>query len=666
MSEFESLFNPRPFVEQNGQGQIFLTDGASRTLINPRVLSEQVSERNTNPEPGVRKQLFKLVTVRQFTNVSLAQVQLAFNNNQRELAERALLAGQPIPFPQQPPQNASEIQQTYAVYVDEDLYSASPVYVFRSNSPNVKVFINSTGTAREDYTLDIAHYEFNPTAPDSTVLTRWRLLHIDGRSKLVYSLSSEQLPACFKQNYGIESINYLGGGTWSGIGITDEDRILVYGFIPRNAPQGRYKLTHRGSTRGVVYESTTPSYSFTWNRGSLKLNYRERSAEETFDPVFLIQNAVLRTNKSSKYSLTHTLRPQQNITGVGEINFEETSSNSAFYVGNTNAEINSPFQSPDFGTDKLRYSLESYVQDSNVVRVSRQNWAIQGVLKSSKQTNNFLSVHAASPTASVFIRTKHGKARGRITHPFQIKTTYGSRGISHFYYYKLWWAYGKVIDVYSFGDDTIYRRNRISNDKFPIGKFGAPFISPTYPNAIETPWEAEPPAALFTPSEGLLNFALVYNSPPITGHQGCYYYHLNPFGGELFSVDFTNPVDPITSSAGTFGLSGSFIDGGDAATRLRNAQSVYSQIIGDISGANVVPSLFIGTVSVASKDTSSRAVTSPTPEQRGLINQYVGIFPNGFDGSYVSDSFDNSNRGARLEYGFQPPSGIGVNVVTPH
>jgi len=582
---FEDLFNERPFVERNGQGQIFLIDGGTgaRTLVNPQVLREENTSSSTNPQTSEGKQLFKLVTVRKLGRKTLLEVQNLFNQSRANIERAALLAGVAIPYPQSPPQSIDEVAQFYAVYVDEDLDSNSaPVYVYSSTSGRVKVFINALGVAAKDYTVDIAHYEDNQVSPDGSLYSRWRLLHYNARDNVAYALVSDDLPKCFRENYGIESIQYLGGGSWTGIAVTEEDKIQILGYVPKNAPQGTYKLTHRRSTRGVVYHSTTPSYCFSWNRGQLQINYRTRSAKQTYDTGFLLQNSVFRMLKESNYELEIPYRVGVPAASVTPLSFTEFSNSQSSYVGSTNSLVNSPFQSPDFGTDKLRYALESYTQNSNVTRVVTNDWSIQGALKSVQQSNTFPLVQSSSAFAQVLFKVKVATAKGDINHPFQIKATAGSRGISHFYYYKLWWAYGRVIDVYAFGDDNIYRRNRISGDLFPIGKFGVPSISTVHKNAIETPWDAEEPAALFTPSEGLLNFMLIYNSPPLAGHQGGYYYHLNPLGGDVYSLAIANGIDPITSSIGTFGLSGSFVDGGDASTRLRNAQSAYAQIIGDI------------------------------------------------------------------------------------
>jgi len=77
-----------------------------------------------------------------------------------------------------------------------------------------------------------------------------------------------------------------------------------------------------------------------------------------------------------------------------------------------------------------------------------------------------------------------------------------------------------------------------------------------------------------------------------------------------------------------------------------------------------VPSLYIGNISIARNDTNSLIMSSPTAEQKSFIEQYISIFPNGFETNGVSNSFDNSNRGVKLIFG--GPTGTEVVESFPH
>jgi hypothetical protein len=52
-------------------------------------------------------------------------------------------------------------------------------------------------------------------------------------------------------------------------------------------------------------------------------------------------------------------------------------------VGNTNLPVNSPFQSPDYGTDVARYSLQEYTQRTNIIRPSEAVSRVENKLKCS-------------------------------------------------------------------------------------------------------------------------------------------------------------------------------------------------------------------------------------------------------------------------------------------
>jgi hypothetical protein len=300
----------------------------------------------------------------------------------------------------------------------------------------------------------------------------------------------------------------------------------------------------------------------------------------------------------------------------------EICNSEATYVGNTNYFLFSPRQSPDYGTDLARFSLQKYNQQSNVIRPNA--W---GVL-------------AASKEGSSLLRLDMGMAEGKIEHPYEIKSTVGKRGVSYEWQYKNWWTYGKIQDYYPLTKNQYtYFVSRafgteIKSNLFVDGSTPYGALIKTAPNQVQTTWDAPPypETGYFPIRRGEFSFVLRYSMPPLFSHEGCYYYQVNPerIGTSSSSGDrfYDNSVAPSQPS---FGLAPSFSSQDDTNpnTKQNGYIATYTQILGALDGASV-SSFNIGYRPIAASDTESILVLSPNPEQKLRLSQEPTLFPVGF------------------------------------
>jgi hypothetical protein len=130
---------------------------------------------------------------------------------------------------------------------------------------------------------------------------------ITERQTYQLDLDATGLPQCFKSNFSLDNLTYLGGGIWSCLVIDPEDRIPVYGVA--STSDTRYKRISNGvggNAVTVTSYSVTPTYSFTWCRGQSVLKKRIRSASVEFDQATFDDRAVLVQKRKSNYQ--HDLR----------------------------------------------------------------------------------------------------------------------------------------------------------------------------------------------------------------------------------------------------------------------------------------------------------------------------------------------------------------------
>jgi hypothetical protein len=305
-----------------------------------------------------------------------------------------------------------------------------------------------------------------------------------------------------------------------------------------------------------------------------------------------------------------------------EKNITEFCNSDATYVGNTNYTLFSPRQSPDYGTDQARFSLQKYSQKSNVIRPNPF-----GVLAASKEGANLL-------------RLDMGTAEGKINHPYEIKSSVGKRGISYEWQYKYWWAYGQILDVYPLTKNQytffVDRATGLERKSTLFVEGSAPYgeLFKTLPNQVITTWDAppNPETGYFPIRRGEFSFVLRYSMPPLFSHEGCYYYQVNPerIGSSSSSGDrfYDNSVVP---SAPSFSLAPSFSspDSTNPNNRQNAYIAIYTQILGALGGSSV-SSFNIGYRPIAASDTESILVRSPNPEQKLRMSQEPSLFPSGF------------------------------------
>lgn len=638
------------WIKKNDRGQTFVRRAVDDTYynLNPQTVSEIREARTNNNTPNtVPGNNFKLLTVRRLTDYTEEQVNTLLQETRKKVEDAQIKAGFPAFFPVYPD---TPVQQYYGIFIDEDLYPESlPVYVYKSFDDVLKAYVVATGVEKDQYEMHICHTVSFESLPDNGRKVNWRLFSLDGANNEFSILDSSALPQCYSQNYSPDNIHYLGGGTWAGIAIADEDKIHVVGQIDRFAPE-TYRRYNGKPTSAIVAHSTTPSYSFTWRKGNLDLTYRNRNAEEIFDVDKLQNEGVISINKNSNYSLDLTYRNSDDFI----YSKQEYANSNAILVGNTNLPVNSVFQSPDYGTDKGRFSLQSYTQKTNIVR-NRKTLKQYNSDRSIFSDVCYIPITTSDVDHSIFMTLDLGEGIGDIQHPYDLKSTTGERKWSHFYSYQYWWTYGQIVQFEAVGDTNLYTRNRVTDELTVTGSFydKGELIAGPSPNNIRTTWNApEAPTGIFSVQEGSFNFTLNYLNPPLIGHQGPYYYHLNP-GGSNSAVPAEDKTFPFVDySAGYSGLGGSFAGpSSDPRDAANNMLFTYTQMLGGTAGV-AVPSLNIGSVVIADKDTLSLATRSPTQDQRQDMSDVPMLFPNGFWDKYETVVYNPDNHGVRYIYDY--------------
>lgn len=627
--------------------------------LNPRVLKEETRTSRRSGEDSTSSK-FKLVTVRRLTSTSLQDVKDALERQQTLLESAAARNNQPVPYPARIPTTEDDLNQTYAVYVDEDLYgTGNPVYTFTSASSNIKAFITANGKNREDYSVHVGHLVEKIDNKDRTFTVTWRLVTIDNKLNnipLNYHILESQSPdlhPSFQHNFNIDALQYIGGGGWTAMSVDPRDRIpviaQVQGDTERYIPIGRSWKAY-GSTRTVciVAYSFTPSYTFTWCRGKLVTNRRVREASHTTDLSFLKSDGVIRVSKKYSYAMDICQRPDLSTLGnITSVVTPEYSNAEAIYVANTNAPETPGLDiTPDFGTDARRLSIQSYTQTTNVLRPTTFDYAVN--LQSNRVVNQadatFSPVLCSSNDMATYIRMNIGEGLGTINHGFDLKVENAKRGFQYGETYKLWWAYGKVLSFYPTNEGIIYNRSKTAEARglpslFPSGETlfdrGELRQSVEYANATETTWESlvNPPTGFFGLKEGDLTWRMEYSNPPILGHEAVYYYHINP---PLPDVDDT--LSQLNSSSA------------DNLNQLNTLRNIFGQMQGGLGGGTTV-NLSLGFIRKASSANDSIVVLSPSPSQKAELLTVPEKFPAGFWETLLYDAtYDNNNNGGITTY----------------
>jgi hypothetical protein len=638
------------FIKRDSTGKVWLRDSQTDEWL--LVSSQSVVETRTQKRTQQRKSsesLFKLVTVRRLTGLPLETVTARLKIVQSNLEKSAVLAQFPLPAPVKFPETEEDTINYFSVHVDEDLYGTNePIFTFFSSSYQtaIKAYVSANSANRGGWSVHLAYVESVKDRQDGLKEVEWRLVSIDNadiapdggstpiteRQTYQLDLDATGVPECFKSNFSLDNLTYLGGGIWSCMIIDPEDRIPVYGVAPTS--DSRYKRISNGvggNSVTVTSYSCTPTYSFTWCRGQSVLKKRTRSASVEFDQEAFDDSAVLVQKRKSNYSLDLTLRPEMSSNQLVEKKITEICNSEATYVGNTNYFLFSPRQSPDYGTDLARFSLQKYNQQSNVIRPNA--W---GVL-------------AASKEGSSLLRLDMGMAEGKIEHPYEIKSTVGKRGVSYEWQYKNWWTYGKIQDYYPLTKNQYtYFVSRafgteIKSNLFVDGSTPYGALIKTAPNQVQTTWDAPPipETGYFPIRRGEFSFVLRYSMPPLFSHEGCYYYQVNPerigtssASGDRFYDNTTAPAQPSFSLAPSF----SSQDDTNPNAKQNGYIAVYTQLLGALDGASV-SSYNIGYRPIAASDTESIVVFSPNPEQRLRKSQEPSLYPNGWIDSVFEDVF---------------------------
>jgi hypothetical protein len=629
------------FVKRDNAGRVYLKDSQTdEWLLVSTQSTVDTKVQRRNKQRTNNESLFKLVTVRRLEGFPLETVTSRLRVAQSNLEKSAVLAKFPLPAPVKFPETNEDLINYFSVYIDEDLRGRNePIYTFfcDSSQTQIRAYVTANSANREGWSAHIAYVKSSVTKQDGLKTVDWTLVSIDNadiapdggdtpiaeRQTYQLDLDAVGLPDCFKSNFSLENLRYLGGGIWACMIIDPEDRIPIEGVA--SATDTRYKKisTVSGVNFTVVSYSVTPTYSFTWCRGQSVLRFRDRSYSIENDQYALENTGVIVHNRNSNYNLELVLRPSQSAT-LTEKNITEFCNSTATYVGNTNYTLFSPRQSPDYGTDQARFSLQKYSQQSNVIRPNP--W---GILASSKEGANML-------------RLDMGVAEGKISHPYDIKSTVGKRGVSYEWQYKYWWAYGEILDVYPLTKNQytffVDRATGLERKSLLFVEGAAPYgeLYKTLPNQVITTWDAPPfpETGYFPIRRGEFSFVLRYSMPPLFSHEGCYYYQVNPerIGGNSSSGDrfYDNSVAPAEPS---FSLAPSFSSPDDTNPNTKqNAYiSVYTQILGALGGGSV-SSFNIGYRPIAASDTESILVRSPNPEQKLRMSEFPSLFPNGFYG----------------------------------
>jgi hypothetical protein len=656
-------------TENTGKSYIRGRDDIER-LVNPDLIKKTTISTARRPTT-LKKNQFKLVTVRRLTKYTLEQVNKKLADSQKNLESAALRQGSPIPYPSPAP-TTDKLAQYYGIFVDEDLYGTDiPVYTFYSPSSNIRCFITANGDGKEDWSIHVCHVVDEITNADKTVRTKWRLYTLDNRlgtlaSPVSYVLDSNDLPPCFEHQFDISSIVYLGGGCWASLAIEPTDRIPIYAPAPNN---GRYISVGQpfrayGETRSMslVAYSCTPTYSFTWCRGKLEKNHRERSAEINFQEPEYIGTRVIRVTRTHDYKLDLVERPEikNALYNLERVTKQEYVTGTANYVGNTNRTVCSTYQCPDYNTDSARLSIANYTSETNIIRPTYEEDTYDLTAnKVSYQAPGFIPIMCADPSMGHYIRVNFGVAKGSITHGYEVKSTGGSRAYSYFEPYKYWWGYGQVLAVYAYGDTKRYHRAKSTGLRSEVGSmfdYGELKQDPEWANRVLTTWDAPPfpETGFFGTTEGRLSFIVQYLNPPLTGHDGVYYYHLNPPRVGIGSTSADREFDSSIAATGA-AAEGAFV-GGEAGAdstaqgRQNELLFAYSQLAGALGGGGLT-SLNIGMITVAGNDKESIVVRDPNPYQKAALEEAPETFPSGFwDADKFSVTLNNTNNGTFTAY----------------
>lgn len=651
-------------ITRQPDGKITIKSRQNKThIVNPDLVRQSNKVGKSRPEQSISNR-FKLVTVRRLTNITIEEANAKLKATQEALVKTAIATGQPVPYPAKEVSNTDNLKQVYGVYVDEDLYGkADPVYVFNSASSSIKTFITSNGADRDDWSVHIAHLVDKIKNPDSTFTTSWRLITIDKKLKgnsSTYILESQSLPPSYSFNFDIDNLNYLGGGCWTAMAVDLNDRIPVYAMAPTDTDRyirvGQpYRIFGVGAAMSLVSYSLTPSRSFTWCRGVLKQTYRERFCNSTFDVAYYKDTGVIKTVREHSYTLPLCYRPA--LPGKTELIINEYVQGTATYVGNSNLTVSSLYQSPDFNTDVGRLAIANYTQTSNIVRPSKLESSVtlsEG--KGVKQDVCHIPVLAASNDFGFFIRYDAGTLQGSINHPDEIKHSAGSRGFQYGDDYKYWWGYGKVLAVTPYGDSNRYRTAKTTGIKSKIGSmFDLGELKIDKRNRIITTWDSLPfpQTGFFALETGTLKFIVQYVNPPLMGHDGVYYYEINPprigafstAGDRTYEGNTTPQVNGYASSTGLIGGSD------DAKSQQNKLIYAYGQITGALGGDTLINSFNIGLLTIGKDEIESIIVRSPDSVQKAYLAENPETFPGGF---YPMDRsttiLDNANHGYTSSY----------------
>ena len=631
------------FIKRENNGKIYLRESQTNEWLlvsNQSTVDTKVQKRTKQKTSN--ESLFKLVTVRKLEGLSLETVTARLRIAQANLERSAVLAQFPLPAPVKFPETEEDLVNYFSVHIDEDLYGVNePVFTFFCDSyqTQIKAFVTANSRNREGWSVHLAYVKSVVTRQYGLKDVDWRLVTIDNADispandgivvteKTVYELNLDDtgVPQCFKENFSLESLKYLGGGIWGALAIDSDDKIPVYGFAPRD--DSRYKQISNGKSRlgvTVVSYSVTPTYSFTWCRGQSVLRKRSRNASVQFDQQAFDETSVLVQKRNSNYALDLCLRPEMSANYLTQKTITETCNSQATYVGNTNYRLVSKRKDPDYGTDEARFSLHKYKQESNVLRPNPF-----GVLATSKEGVNML-------------RLDMGMAEGKIEQPYGIKYAQGERGVSYSWGYQYWWAYGKILDVYPtvknqftyFGDRLGAEGATIKSQLFVDGANPYGELIKTYiPNRAMTTWSTpiNPESGWWAVRQGIFEFVLKYSMPPLFSHDGCYYYQVNPrrvvsnssSGDRYYDSSVTIPQSGFAAVSGFYPP--------DALNSQNAYINVYNQILGSF-GAGGISTYNIGYRPIAANDSESLLVFAPNPEQQAQLEEQPSLFPAGFVG----------------------------------
>jgi hypothetical protein len=609
-------------------GSVYLKDRQQvEHLLNPKRLSSTTTASGSHRDATVSS-LFKLVTVKELKATSSADRREQLRLSRERLAQIAVSTNNPPPYPEELPENIDNLN-VYGVYVDEDLYPGdSPIYTFTSGSAHVKAFINATGADKESWTVHLAYQTARYLDGAGVPHYEWHCLSIDGEGETFF-LSNTNLPDAFT-TVSLDYLNYTGGGCWSCLAVDPNDRITILGMSNdpvKYKPVGMaFRYMGISSALSIVDYSFTPTYHLYWNRGTQELSYRTREATRTLDTATLVDSGVLK----QKHVYSYTLDCHRSADDI----HIETLQGEVVYVGNTNApEIASNVINPDYGTDVARLSVEQYKQTSNIIRPKAVRDTLNPLPSRISVTNmNTLGVLARNHEGTAYLYIDTGIQEGHIQHGYDVKSERASRGFDYGDFYQLRWVPGKIITFRPTNKGEIYRVSKSTGAYIPTGETlfdrGSLLISPDYANAMLTTWTAlpNPQTGFFGILTGELTWETTFLNPPIFGHEGVYYYEINP--------DREDSVDTPRQS-----------DLGDAVNQKNTLLNIFAQMQGGLGGTTTVDSYFLGYRPKASGATDTVVVRDPTPDQKARQRTQSELFPNGYwPTDFFSTEVDNANN----------------------